>query len=280
MALKVITDTSCDLPEEELEKYGIEMVPLKVTFDDGKTYLDRFELNPRLFVEKMRRSKILPKTAAPDPHTLIEYFERGLKEAGEVIFVSISSGLSSTYQAACLAKDMLKTDKIKIFDTLTASLGTGIMAIKACEMGLKGLSLETIVREMEKIRKEREVIFTLDTLENVVKGGRLSRLEGLAADFLHIKPILRGNAKGVPEIVEKVRGRKKAIKRMVEMVEEIAGQVMGSKIVGISHVNCLEEAHQLAEQIKNRFNPRKMIVSDMSATVGTYAGEGGLMINF
>lgn len=280
MALKVITDTSCDLPDDELKKYGIEMVPLKVTFDDGKTYLDRFELNPRVFVEKMRRSRNLPKTAAPDPHTLIEYFERGLKEAGEVIFISISSGLSSTYQAACLARDMIKSSKIRIFDTLTASLGTGIMAIRACEMGQKGMDLEMVMDELEKARSEREVIFTLDTLENVVKGGRLSRLEGLAADILHIKPILRGNEKGVPEIVEKVRGRKKAVKRMVEMVEEIAGQAISSKIVGVSHVNCLEEANRLAEQIKNRFNPRKIIVSDMSATVGTYAGEGGLMINF
>lgn len=280
MALRIITDTSCDLPEEELQKYGIEMVPLKVTFDNGENYLDRFELTPKVFVEKMRKSKTLPKTAAPDPHTLIEYFERGLKEAGEVIFVSISSGLSSTYQAACLAKDMLGSNKIKIFDSLTASLGTGIMAVKAAQMGAKGINLENIISKLEEIRREREVIFTLDTLENVVKGGRLSRLEGLAADFLHIKPILRGNEKGVPEIVEKVRGRKRAIKRIVDMAEEIAGRAMSSKIIGVSHVNCLDEANILAEQIKNRFNPLNVIVSDMSATVGTYAGEGGLMINF
>ncbi|MBO8159850.1 DegV family protein [Thermosyntropha sp.] len=280
MALRIITDTSCDLPDEELKKYGIKMVPLKVTFANGENYLDRFELSPDVFVEKMRKFKTLPKTSAPDPKTLMEYFEKGLKEAGEVIFVSISSGLSSTYHTACLAKKMIDSNKIKIFDSLTASLGTGIMAVKAAQMAAKGIGLEGIIKRLNEIRKEREVIFTLDTLENVVKGGRLSKLEGLAADFLHIKPILRGNEKGVPEIVEKVRGRKRAIKRIVDMTEEIAGNKMSEKIVGISHVNCLEEAKLLASEIKNRFNPAQIIISDMSATVGTYAGEGGLMINF
>ncbi len=280
MALRIITDTSCDLPDRELEKHSIEMIPLKVTFDNGETFLDRFELAPANFVKKMKLSKILPKTSTPDPHTFIEYFEKGLKDAGEVLFVSLSSGLSSTYQTAQLACNMLGSEKVKIFDTLTASLGTGIMAIKAANMAAQGLSLDAIIERLMRIRSNREVIFTLDTLENVVKGGRLSRIEGLAGTLLHIKPILRGNERGVPEVIEKVKGRKNAIHRLVSLLGGLTGNSLKDRLIGISHVNCEEDAIYLSNQIKKDYNlTNEILISEMSATIGTYAGEGGLMIN-
>ncbi|HBQ26103.1 MAG TPA: DegV family protein [Syntrophomonas sp.] len=280
MALRIITDTSCDLPDRELEKHSIEMIPLKVTFDNGETFLDRFELAPANFVKKMKLSKILPKTSTPDPHTFIEYFEKGLKDAGEVLFVSLSSGLSSTYQTAQLACNMLGSEKVKIFDTLTASLGTGIMAIKAANMAAQGLSLDAIIERLMRIRSNREVIFTLDTLENVVKGGRLSRIEGLAGTLLHIKPILRGNERGVPEVIEKVKGRKNAIHRLVSLLGVLTGNSLKDRLIGISHVNCEEDAIYLSNQIKKDYNlTNEILISEMSATIGTYAGEGGLMIN-
>ena len=100
MSIRIITDTSCDLPTEILNQYQIDMIPLSVTFENGETYLDRLELSPEIFVQKMAASRFLPKTAAPDPSTFIEHFEKGLREAGEVLFVSLSSGLSSTYEIA------------------------------------------------------------------------------------------------------------------------------------------------------------------------------------
>jgi DegV family protein with EDD domain len=280
MALKIITDTSCDLPDVELQKHNIEMIPLKVTFDDGKTYLDRFELTPAVFVKKMRMSKKLPKTAAPDPNTFIEHFQRGLRDKGEVLFVSLSSGLSSTYQTAQLACNMLGSEKVKIFDTLTASLGTGIAAIKAAQMAAADLSLDNIMTRLTAIRNDRQVIFTLDTLENVVKGGRLSRVEGLAGTLLNIKPILMGNDKGIPEVVEKVRGRKKAIHHMANMLGRLAGSSLTDRLIGVSHVNCEEDAQYLSSLLMKNYNPvHPIIISAMSATIGTYAGEGGLMVN-
>jgi DegV family protein with EDD domain len=278
--LKILTDTSCDLPENELKKYNIEMIPLKVTFANGETFLDRFELDPVKFLQKMRMFKTLPKTSAPDPHTFIKYFKKGLRDYDGVLFLSLSSRLSSTYQTAQLACSMLGNDKIKVFDTLTASLGTGIMAIKAAHMSAQGLLLENILDKLTQIRSSREVIFTLDTLENVVKGGRLSRVEGLAGTLLHIKPILRGNEQGVPEVIEKVKGRKKAMQRLVSLLGELAGSSIKDKLIGISHVNCEKDAIQLREDIERCYNPgKRIIIAEMSATIGTYAGEGGLMIN-
>lgn len=280
MSVRIIADTGSDLPADLLEQYDIEMIPLKVTFDDNETYLDRIEISPAQFVEKMLSSKTLPKTSAPDPQTIISSYEKGLKEAGEVIFICISSALSSTFQTGQMARDMVDSNNVKVFDTLTASLGTGIAAVKAARMAARGLKADDIIKQLTEHRATREVLFTLDTLENVVKGGRLSKIQGMAGSLLNIKPILRGNDAGVPEVVEKIRGRKKAVLRMVDMLEEILGETVGEKLIGITHVSCPEEAEKLAAMIKSRFSPREeIIIAEMGATVGTYAGVGGLMVN-
>ncbi len=280
MGVKIITDTSCDLPQEEVDKYNIDIIPLKITFEDGRTYLDRVEITPSSFVDKMTRSRVLPKTSAPDPDTFVSGFEKGLRQCGEVLFISLSSGLSSTYQIALLAAKMLGSNNICIFDSLTASLGTGIAAIKAARMAAMGLNVHTIVDKLTSIRQTREVLFTLDTLDNVVKGGRLSRFQGMAGTMLNIKPILRGNSEGIPEIVEKVRGRNRAIHRLSDMLGEIQGLDVAEKIIGVSHVNCPEDAARLIRELEDRYRPKeKIMVSEMGATIGTYAGVGGLMIN-
>lgn len=253
---------------------------MRVTFENGETYLDRLELSPEIFVQKMAASRLLPKTAAPDPSTFIEHFEKGLREAGEVLFVSLSSGLSSTYEIAQLAKNLLGNTKVRVFDTLSASLGTGIMAVRAAQMAAKGFSMDEIIKGLTSTLKTKKTIFTLNTLENVVKGGRLKKIEGLAGDLLHIKPIFLGNNEnGKPELFEKVRGRSKAIKRMVEMLGELAESGWGNRIVGITHVHCIADAQHLAQLIAERYNPDTIWINDMSATIGTYAGEGGLMVN-
>lgn len=280
MAVRIITDTSCDLPREYLNRYNIEMIPLKITFDDGMTFLDRVEMKPSLFVEKMSRSKILPKTSAPDPETFVSCFNKGLEEAGQVLFVSLSSGLSSTYQTAVLASNLIGSKNIYIFDSLTASLGTGIAAIKAARMASRGSKADSIVEQLTELRKVREVLFTLDTLENLVKGGRLNKLQGMAATILSVKPILRGNLQGMPEIVAKVRGRKHAVQRLVTMLGELARKSINHQIIGVSHVSCPQDALKLAQLIKDMYRPQEeIIIAEMGATIGTYAGIGGLMIN-
>lgn len=281
MPIQIITDTSCDLPDKELKQYGIEMIPLKVTFGNGDTFLDRIELTPDIFVRKMAASKTLPKTSTPDPQTFIDYFRKGLEQVGQVIFISLSSGLSGTCQTALLASKMLNDERIRIFDAYTASLGVGIFAIKASLMTREGFSLDTIIENLSAMRTETETIFTLDTLENVVKGGRLSRFEGFAGNLLNIKPILRNDSvTGTPVITKKVRSRRKAIDRMVELLGELTGTPVRERLIGISHVNCEDVAKRLCQLITEHYNPIKpIIIAPMSATIGTYAGEGGLMIN-
>ena len=127
-----------------------------MTFENGETYLDRLELSPEIFVQKMAASRLLPKTAAPDPSTFIEHFEKGLREAGEVLFVSLSSGLSSTYEIAQLAKNLLGNTTVSVFDTLSASLGTGIMAVRAAHMAAKGFSMDEIIKGLTSTLKTKK----------------------------------------------------------------------------------------------------------------------------
>jgi len=278
MGVKIATDTSCDLPDEELRKYNIELVPLKITFDDGQTFLDRIEISPSAFVDKMVKSKCLPKTAAPDPDSFASCYQMGLKEAGQVLFVSLSSGLSSTYQTALLASKMIGSQSICVFDSLAASLGTGIAAIKAARMAAGGMDVHAIVEKLGLLRKNRHLVFTLDTLENVVKGGRLSPIQGMAGNMLNIKPLLKANDQGVPEVTEKVRGRNKAMRKLVDMIGEIPN--LSEKIIGVSHVACPDDAARLARVIEERYlPPEPVIIGEMGATIGIYAGVGGLMVN-
>lgn len=257
------------------------MIPLKVSFDNGETFLDRFEINPAIFIRKMAAARTLPKTSTPDPQTFIEYFQNGLSKKGQVLFISLSSGLSGTFQTAQLAKNMLGNNKIRIFDTLTGSLGAGIFAIKAAQMAAAGLALDLIIEKLTAMRAQSETLFTLDTLDNVVKGGRLSRIEGFAGTLLNIKPILRNDKiTGAPAVIEKVRSRRKAMERLVTLMGERVGATVNQRLIGVSHVNCKEDAHRLCQQIIERYKPlNPIIIAQMSATIGTYAGEGGLMVN-
>jgi DegV family protein with EDD domain len=280
MSVKIITDTSCDLPVELLVENKIDMIPLKVTFADGQTYLDRWEISPSQFIARMQKEPKLPKTAAPDPATFISNFDKGLNEADEVLFVGISSGLSSVCQTALLAKNIIDNENVYVFDSLAASLGTGFAAINASRLARQGMNAAAIVDELSRRRAAREILFILDTLDNIVKGGRLNPVQGMAGNFLSIKPMLRGNAEGVPEVVQKIRGRNHALQRLIDMVGETAGASAMDRVIGVSHVSCLEDAVKLAQALQEKYHPREeIIIAEIGATIGTYTGAGALMVN-
>jgi len=280
MSIKIIADTSCDLPQHYVERLDIGLVPFRVSFD-GETYLERFEITPEEFARKMLNSKALPKTASPDPGTLIDAFEKGLAAADQVIFFCISSALSSAYQNAHLAVGMMKTDRITIYDGLSISLGTGMLIIKTGEMIGQGLPMEEICWRLDALRKNTEMFMLVDSLENLVKGGRLGKYEGMAGSFLNIKPIIRMSDRGVPEIFEKVRGKKKALNKLIDLMGERAGENISQRMIGISHLDCVEEAQEMAGLIQDRYHPEhEIIISGIGSTLGTHGGPGSIFIAF
>ena len=279
MGIKIITDSASDLPREYAEQYQIEIVPLETSFGPEEKYLDGIDISPEQFWARLARATSLPKTSQPPPQKFAEVFRSALQQ-GAVLCINISSGLSGTFQSACLAKKMLgDPPSLHIIDSLSASIGAGLLALKAAQLVKEGVPFPQLVETITRCRDRLTTFCTLDTLENIVRGGRLSRLQGMVGSMLDIKLILKGNAEGKIEVFEKLRGRKKTLNRLVDLIREL-GTDLQEKTVGISHLDCLEEVMEFKKAIIEKCAPKEVIIVPMGSTIGTYAAKGGIVVAF
>ena len=263
MKVQIITDSSADLPSYFIERYKIQVVPLAIQFGSD-TYLDQIEISNDLFYQKLRENNELPKTSRPSPLAFKEAFFKGA-EKGPVLCITLSSGLSGTYESALLAKEMLNQE-IEVIDSLNASIGTGLQVIKACQLAEEGLPLKEIQREIISYRNSMKTYFTLDTLENIIKGGRLSSWEGALGQVLNIKPVLYNQTDGTIGTLEKVRGRKKSLRRLLELVEA-TGKDFSESTIGITHAKAQEEVAELVEELKKTLSPKEIIISELGPVI-------------
>lgn len=278
MAIKIFSDGSADLPKHILEQLGITLVPLSVHFESER-YNSAMDL--RKFYSKMKEEKELPKTSSPSPHDFYEHFTR-TEEHEEILCIAVSSKLSSTYHHALMGKEMLEEDgsgnrKIHVIDSKNASLGLGILVYKAAQLAKEGHSMQELLQSLMRNIHEVRNYFVLDTLENVVKGGRLDRVRGAIASVLNIKLLMKASEEGSLEVLEKVRGTPNAIKRMIDKIGE-AGHDFEKRILAIAHSNCEERAKEVMETILKRYPFKEVILSEMGPVIGTYAGEGGILV--
>jgi DegV family protein with EDD domain len=274
--IKIITDSSADLPIEFIERYDVTMVPLTVTMG-GLDYFEKVDLTPKEFFTKMFSLDDLPKTSQPSPASFAEAFSKFNSDT-DILCLTISSGLSGTYQSACIGKEMTNA-KVTVFDTLAGSLGHGLQIIRAAELAEQGASMEEIVTNLTEYRDKMNILVLLDTLENIVKGGRLSKFQGSLAKILHIKVILERVTGGKVEIFEKVRGKRKFQKRVLDIIQE-RGSDFSSITFGITHTGNEDDAVAIKQELIKRFSPKGVIVNYMGATMGTYAGKDGMIISF
>jgi DegV family protein with EDD domain len=274
--LQLVTDSSCDLPEDLIKKYNIHVVPLVVNID-GESYRERVDITPKEFYKKMALSRNLPKTSQPTPAAFSDIFTE-LSHSGPVLCITISSGLSGTYQSACLGKDLSGAD-ITVFDSLGGSLGHGLQVLKAAELAESGLPLEEIVKFLEKYRSEMNILIMLNTLDNIVKGGRLSKLQGNLGKLLDIKILLHNNQAGKVVLQAKVRGKKKLMNMVLHEITRLCPD-MTSVDVGITHFDNLEDAEFIKKELKEEYHARSVLINDMGITMATYAGKGGMIVAF
>lgn len=274
--IRIVTDSAADLTKEMIEKYGITVVPLTVTID-GKEYAEGVDISPEEFYQKMDASAELPKTSQPTPGLFKDAFSQ-FGPDDQVLCLTLSSKLSGTYQSAVLAKDMVEAD-VTVFDTLGGTLAQGMQVLKAAEMAEAGKSMDEILKSLADFRENMKIVVLLETIENVVKGGRLSKFQGTLARFLDIKVILEA-IDGKVEISEKVRGKKKFHRRAIEMIRE-RREDFSDTVFGISHTGAnMEDVESLKQQLIEHFRPKDIIVNFMGSTIGTYAGKGGIVISF
>lgn len=218
----IVTDSTADIPEELIRKYGIHIVPLRVLFGE-ETYADGVDLTSEQFYEKLKKVSVLPTTSQPSPTDFMDVYQSLLDENPErpIVSIHLSSGMSGTYQSAMLGKSLLETEgDITVLDSKSASYGYGLMVVQAAELAEQGKSAVEIAAAIEGMQQSRKLFFLVDTLEYLQKGGRIGKASAILGTLLNIKPILSIDEEGVIYAVEKVRGHKKAMARIIEPVSE------------------------------------------------------------
>jgi DegV family protein with EDD domain len=278
MTIQVITDSSADLPKELLAHHGIQVVQLAVHFGEQR-YVPLNE--PGHFYQAMKASLALPKTSSPSPHDFMEVMQS--TEGKDLIVITLSSALSSTYHNAVMAKEQLLEEgyagRIEVFDSRTASLGLGIIVYQAAVMAKQGKTFTEIASEVQRLIPATKTHFMLESLENVIKGGRLDRARGAIASVLNIKLLMHATEDGLIEVTDKARGSKAALQKLLDKVES-AKSSLENRVLGIAHSRNEALAREVLSKLTEKYAFRKSIISEMGPVIGTYAGEGGILITF
>lgn len=281
MGVKIITDSAADLPVELLQAYDIDLIPLRV-YDEAETeYLDGVTLESVTLLQKMREGAVY-RTSLPSLETFQEKFVSYAKEGNPCIYLAFSSELSGTYQSSVLIKEEVKETyadlDLEIIDTKCASLGQGLVVLEAAKMAKDGASKEDILKRVDFLMNHMEHIFTVADLQYLVRGGRLSKVAGFIGGLLNIKPILNvEEGKLVP--LEKVRGKKKVLSRIVDIMEE-RGKELKGQTIGMTHGDDLETAEALKVLITERFGCEVFIVNTIGAAIGAHTGPGVITLFF
>lgn len=280
MSIKIITDSASDLPKEIIEEYNIDVIPLIVSLGD-KEFLDGETIDAKTLYDNMREGKVY-KTAQASLDTLMTKFEEYAKNGDSCIYIAFSSGLSGTYQTAVLAKEELKEDypnfDLDIIDTKCASVGFGLVVYKACQMVQEKRDKAYIIEATKFNAEHMEHIFTVDDLEYLYRGGRVSRAAAVIGGLLNIKPILDvEDGKLIP--IEKIRGRKKVFNRMIEIMKE-RGVDLANQTIGINHGDNIEAANEMQKLIEENFDCKDFVVSMIGCAIGSHSGPGTFSVFF
>ncbi|MGE7950528.1 DegV family protein [Lysinibacillus xylanilyticus] len=278
--MKIFTDSGCDLPKSYYEEHNIELLPLRVELNNND-YDDVIAIDSKEIYDAIRQGA-RPKTSQVSPELFLKHFENLAKNEEEGIYIAISSELSGTYNTAVMIRNQVQEQypslKLAIIDTKCASLGFGLVVEEAVRLRNTGTSLEEIATKITALSLQMEHLFTVEDLDYLAKGGRLSKTSAFLGGLLSIKPILNvEDGKLVP--IEKSRGRKKAIARMLELMQERGGN-FSEKIVGISHSDDVEFANDVKATIQERFSPKAIQVTMIGSAIGSHVGPGTLAIFF
>jgi DegV family protein with EDD domain len=265
--IRVVTDSACDLPQALADQHGIEIVPLTIRFGDEEL-VDRRDLSPKEFWARSAESPVLPETAAPSAGAFEEAFKKVAGEGADgIVCVTLSSALSATHQAAALAAKSLADEiPILVVDSKAVTMAQGLMALAAAKLGEQGSSIEECAQAVEDLVARSRIFATLDTLENLKKGGRIGAAQALFGSLLSIKPVIELRD-GVVEAESKQRTRSKSLRYLVEKVKE-HGKVE-NLVVMHGEAPDLEEFLDMVSVVYPRDD---IIVGDIGAVIGTHGG--------
>ena len=264
--IKIITDSTLDLPAELIREKNIEVLPLLINFGE-ESYLDGVEITTKEIIDKINATGILPTTAQVTPNRFEETFKKYLDEGYKIVVLTLSSDMSGTYQSACIAKDMLESDDIVVIDSRNVTSGLGLLALKACQFRDKGLGIKEIEEEILKAIPKVKSSLNFESLENLVRGGRLSKTAGTIGSVLGLRLILEVKD-GKMSVKDKVRGSKKALKKLISDFESVDVD-FDSPIVLLELLN-----EDVYEGLKIYFQEKNInyIDAKVGCTVGIHSG--------
>jgi len=267
--IKIVTDSTADVPEELLERYDIRVVPINIQFGT-ETYQEGIEIDRPTFLRKLE--EVIPTSSQPSPGQLAEVYRPLAEDGHSVISIHVTSKHSGTYQSAVLAKSMMPEAEIEVFDSLSISIGTGYQVIAAARAAEEGKGMGEIIQILEGIRSGMSLYFTPSTLKYLQRSGRVGKLSGALGALLSLKPVIK-TEDGVLEAFQKVRTRGKSIDRLVELTAEAVGTTEPVKLAVI-HAEVPAEAEELRRRLERAFNCDEMIVVNLACSLTVHGGPG------
>jgi len=280
MTVRILADSACDLPLSYYDDHDVVLLPLKVNLD-GKEYLDLKTIAPKTVFEAIQNGQV-PKTSQVSPATYKEAFTSLAQKKEQGLYIAFSSELSGTYQTAVMISEQVKEEypdfDLTIIDSKCASIGCGLIIQEIVKLRDNGVTLAELISTAEFLCNHMEHLFTVEDLDYLAKGGRVSKASAFVGGILNIKPLLHvEDGKLVP--LEKIRGRKKLFKRMLEVMEE-RGDQLEKQIIGIVNGNDEDTALEVKEMIKEKFQPKDVQIYSIGATIGSHTGTGTIGIFF
>lgn len=266
--IKIITDSTADLSEELYDKYDVEVLPLLINFGE-ESYLDKVEINPDKVFERIEKENILPTTAQVTPNRFIEAYKKYLSEGYKIVSIHMSSVMSGTYQSACIAKEMLETDDIVVVDSQKVTAALGMLVLKAAKLREKGYNIIKIEEELNKVRDKIKISVCFESLEYLVRGGRISKTAGIVGSMLGIRLVLEIKD-GLMAVKDKIRGNKKAIKKIISDLEAVS---LDEEVpVILIDVNNIEVKEALKEYLETK--NVNYVECPVGSSVSIHSGPG------
>ncbi|WP_433748871.1 DegV family protein [Falsibacillus pallidus] len=280
MTIKLFADSASDLPLSFYEENDAVLIPLRVEIDSNE-YDDLKTINPKQLYSEVKNGK-MPKTSQASPQVLQTLFKELAEKKETGIYIAFSSQLSGTYQTAVMVHDQVKEDfpdlDLTIIDSKCASLGYGLVVLEAAKLIQNGAPKDVILNDIQFRCQHMEHLFTVEDLEFLARGGRVSKASAFIGGLLNIKPLLHvEDGKLIP--LEKIRGRKKLFKRMVELMLE-RGQDLENQTIAISHGDDEESALHLKELILEATPVKEVVINMIGAAVGSHSGPGTIALFF
>ena len=279
----ITTDNNSDLPESYYAEHNVGCTYLSYSMD-GQNYSHENFLPVEEFYDKMRKGS-MPTTAQVNPEAAKALMEPYLKEGKDILHIAFSSGLSGSYNSARIAGEELMEKypdrKIIVLDSLAASLGQGMIVYLAQQQKEEGKSIDEVAQWVKDHRLNVVHAFTVDDLNHLYRGGRVSKTTAVVGGVLNIKPVLHVDNEGKLIPVGKVRGRKKSLLALVDMMDQKLGSYKDScDTIFVSHGDCIEDAQFVIDKIKEKYPIKTVLVNYVSATIGAHSGPGTVALFF